>query len=109
MNSQSISMRHHAEFNGARHARTQRHFPAFEPYTSREGTGYATCRRPAENLWGEAVKHAVWLKNRASMRALPDNKTPYEMVYNKKPYWLIYTNSGQNFGYSNRIVLQTEK
>jgi hypothetical protein len=38
-----------------------------------------------KNLWGEAVKHAVWLKNRTSTRALPDNKTPYEMVYNKKP------------------------
>ena len=35
-------------------------------------------------LWGEAVNHAIYLKNRTSTRAL-DNKTPFEMVYGKKP------------------------
>jgi hypothetical protein len=35
-------------------------------------------------LWGEAVNHAVYLKNGTSTRAL-DNKTPFEMVYGKKP------------------------
>lgn len=37
-----------------------------------------------KSLWGEAMMHAVWLKNRSSTRAL-DGKTPYEMLYNKKP------------------------
>jgi hypothetical protein len=37
------------------------------------------------NLWGEALKHAVWLKNRTSTRALPDNKTPFEMIHHTKP------------------------
>lgn len=35
-------------------------------------------------LWGEAVLHAVWLKNRTSTKAL-DNCTPYEVVYKSKP------------------------
>ena len=35
-------------------------------------------------LWGEAVKHAVWLKNRTSTRVL-DGKTPYEIFYGTKP------------------------
>src|SRR5277367_524644 len=38
-----------------------------------------------KNLWGEAVNHAVWLKNRTPTRALPDGKTPYEMLYGRKP------------------------
>ena len=38
-----------------------------------------------KNLWGEAINHAVWLKNRTPTRALPDGKTPYEMLYEKKP------------------------
>jgi transposase InsO family protein len=35
-------------------------------------------------LWGEAVKHAVYLKNRTATRALA-NKTPYEMAMGVKP------------------------
>jgi hypothetical protein len=35
-------------------------------------------------LWGEAVKHAVWLKNRTTTRAL-QRQTPYEGVEGKKP------------------------
>jgi transposase InsO family protein len=35
-------------------------------------------------LWGEAVKHAVYLKNRTATRALV-NKTPFEMAMGKKP------------------------
>jgi hypothetical protein len=38
-----------------------------------------------KNLWGEAINHAVWLKNRTPTRSLPDGKTPYEMLYNTKP------------------------
>ena len=35
-------------------------------------------------LWGEAVKHTVWLKNRMATCALPNGKTPYKMHYGKK-------------------------
>ena len=38
-----------------------------------------------KNLWGEAITHAVWLKNRTTMHTLPDAKTPFEMLYHKKP------------------------
>jgi hypothetical protein len=36
-------------------------------------------------LWGEAVLHSVWLRNRTPTRALPAGKTPYEMLHGKKP------------------------
>ena len=35
-------------------------------------------------LWGEAVKHTILLKNRMATHALPNGKTPYEMLYSKK-------------------------
>jgi len=38
-----------------------------------------------KNMWGEAITHAVRLKNRTPTRALPDGKTLYEMLYSKKP------------------------
>ena len=38
-----------------------------------------------KNLWGETITHIVWLKNRTSTCALPEGKTPYEMLYGKKP------------------------
>ncbi|GBE85505.1 hypothetical protein SCP_0800220 [Sparassis crispa] len=37
-----------------------------------------------KSLWGEALMHATWLKNRTSTRAL-DGKTPYEARYGKLP------------------------
>ena len=37
-----------------------------------------------KNLWREALLHIVWVKNRSATRAL-DGKTPYEMLYGKKP------------------------
>ena len=37
-----------------------------------------------KNLWGEAINHAVWLKNRMPTCALPKGKTPYGMLYGKK-------------------------
>nr|GAT54265.1 polyprotein [Mycena chlorophos] len=37
-----------------------------------------------KNLWGEALKHAVWLKNRTSTKAI-DGKTPFEAFTGKKP------------------------
>jgi hypothetical protein len=36
------------------------------------------------NLWGEALKHAVWLKNRTSTKAL-GGRTPYEAFHKSKP------------------------
>jgi hypothetical protein len=38
-----------------------------------------------KNLWGKAINHIVWLKNRTITHALPDGKTPYKMLYHKKP------------------------
>ncbi|CAA7270362.1 unnamed protein product [Cyclocybe aegerita] len=35
-------------------------------------------------LWGDAIMHAVWLKNRTSMQAL-DTMTPYEALTGDKP------------------------
>ena len=35
-------------------------------------------------LWGEAINHAVYLKNRTGTKAL-EGKTPYEVFYNVKP------------------------
>jgi transposase InsO family protein len=37
-----------------------------------------------KSLWGEALRHAAWLKNRTATRAL-DGKTPYEAVYGQSP------------------------
>jgi hypothetical protein len=37
-----------------------------------------------KSLWGEALQHAAWLKNRTATRAL-DGKTPYEAVYGQSP------------------------
>jgi transposase InsO family protein len=34
--------------------------------------------------WGEALRHAVWLKNRTATRAL-DSKTPFEVLYGRPP------------------------
>ena len=36
-------------------------------------------------LWEEAVKHTVWLKNRTATCTLLNGKTPYKMLYGKKP------------------------
>jgi hypothetical protein len=35
-------------------------------------------------LWGEAVRHVVWLMNRTGTKAVP-GMTPYEAAYGKKP------------------------
>jgi transposase InsO family protein len=37
-----------------------------------------------KSLWGEALRHAAWLKNRTAMRAL-DGKTPFEALYGRPP------------------------
>ncbi|KAE9383015.1 hypothetical protein BT96DRAFT_767526, partial [Gymnopus androsaceus JB14] len=38
----------------------------------------------SKSLWGEAVTHAIWLKNRTPTRVL-GGKTPFELVYGRKP------------------------
>ena len=37
-----------------------------------------------KSLWGKAMMHTTWLKNCSSTRRL-GNKTPYEVLYSKKP------------------------
>ena len=37
-----------------------------------------------KSLWGKAMMHVTWLKNCSSTRRL-GNKTPYEVLYSKKP------------------------
>jgi hypothetical protein len=38
-----------------------------------------------ENLWPEAFRHAVWLKNRSPSRALKGKITPWEALFGQKP------------------------
>src|SRR5882762_41872 len=41
-------------------------------------------------LWGEAINHAIWLKNKTAIRALLNGKTPYKMwVWEKTKLCLI--------------------
>jgi len=42
------------------------------------------CTMP-ELLWPEAIKHALWQKNRAPTRAHKNATTPWELVYGLKP------------------------
>ncbi|KAF8507816.1 hypothetical protein JB92DRAFT_2734255 [Gautieria morchelliformis] len=37
-----------------------------------------------KTLWGHAILHANYLRNRTHTRALPD-KTPFEMIHHEKP------------------------
>jgi transposase InsO family protein len=37
-----------------------------------------------KSLWGEALRHAAWLKNWTAMRAL-DGKTPFKALYSQPP------------------------
>jgi hypothetical protein len=54
---------------------------------SEKGTELLRISSIPENLWPEAMQHAVWLKNRAPARALrkKDAKTPYEALKGDKP------------------------
>jgi hypothetical protein len=38
-----------------------------------------------KNLWAEAVRHHVWIRNRVPSRTLPEMKTPHEMGTGEKP------------------------
>ncbi|KAE9384759.1 hypothetical protein BT96DRAFT_841776 [Gymnopus androsaceus JB14] len=37
-----------------------------------------------KTLWGECIRHAVWLKNRTLTKVL-QGKTPYEVAFKRKP------------------------
>jgi hypothetical protein len=52
-----------------------------------KSTEFLRISRIPENLWPEAIQHAVWLKNRAPARALrkKDAITPYEALKGAKP------------------------
>lgn len=52
-----------------------------------KGTELLRVSKIPENLWPEAIQHAVWLKNRAPARALrkKNAKTPYEALRGLKP------------------------
>jgi hypothetical protein len=54
---------------------------------SEKGTELLRISKIPENLWPEAIQHAVWLKNRTPARALrkKDAKTPYEALRGVKP------------------------
>jgi len=65
-----------------------------------------------ENLWPEAVEHAVWLKNRSPARALrkKEKKTPWHALFNTQPsldreriwgsrYYVTYPPELRNAGY----------
>ena len=54
---------------------------------SEKGTELLRVSSIPENLWPEAIQHAVWLKNRTPARALrkKDAKTPYEALKGNKP------------------------
>ena len=54
---------------------------------SEKGTELLRVASIPENLWPEAFKHAVWLKNRSPARALKkkEHKTPYEALYKEQP------------------------
>jgi hypothetical protein len=38
-----------------------------------------------KDLWAEAVRHGVWLRNRVPTRAVPTGKTPFEMGTGERP------------------------
>ena len=38
-----------------------------------------------KNLWAEAVRHHIWIRNHVPSRALPEMKMPHEMGTGKKP------------------------
>jgi len=54
---------------------------------SEKGTELLRISSIPENLWPEAIQHAVWLKNRTPARALrkKEAKTPYEALKGAKP------------------------
>jgi hypothetical protein len=54
---------------------------------SEKGTELLRVSSIPENLWPEAIQHAVWLKNRTPARALrkKEAKTPYEALKGDKP------------------------
>lgn len=52
-----------------------------------KGTELLRNSKIPENLWPEAIQHAMWLKNRTPARALrkKEAKTPYQALRGVKP------------------------
>jgi hypothetical protein len=48
-----------------------------------------------KNMWAKAIKHAIWLKNCTSTRAL-GNTTLYEKLYGEKPNFMDVPKWGGN-------------
>jgi hypothetical protein len=54
---------------------------------SEKGTELLRVSSIPENLWPEAIQHAVWQKSRSPARALrkKEKKTPWEVLYDNQP------------------------
>ena len=63
-------------------AMVQEHILPDRVYNIIEGNANELLRNSTipENLWPEAWKHSVWLKNRSPTRALKSRKTPFELL-----------------------------
>ena len=55
-----------------------------------------------KNLWAEAIHHAVWLKNRTSMKVL-GNQTPCKRLYKTKPNFAGVPEWGQEIWVYNPV------
>ena len=81
---------HHLRMKGTERKLTTHDTPQHNSVAKRLNCTLVECVRAIlhasklpKNLWGEAVMHAVYVKNRTATRSL-DGKTPYEMLYGKK-------------------------
>lgn len=68
-------------------SRHSRHYGPIEGENTTHNTPEynGVSKRLNRTLLERTRAHAVWLKNGTSTRALPDGRTPYEMLYNKRP------------------------
>ena len=81
----------HLKLKGMEHCITVHDMPEYNGMAERLNHTLVECVRAMlhvsglpKNLWGEAIMHATWLKNRLSTRRL-GTKMPYEALYQKKP------------------------
>jgi len=51
------------------------------------------------SLWGEALRHTTWLKNRLATHSL-NGKTPFEALYGRPPNLSALCTWGSPFGYT---------
>ena len=80
----------HLAANGTKQILTMHDTPAYDGVAERLNCVLLECTHVflhssalPKFLWGEAVKHTIWLKNRMVTCALLNGKTPYEMLYGK--------------------------